>query len=410
MVDSINVKREILPLPYAKIIGGLALLYAFILPLSRAGISILTILLIVVWWLEGDLKHKIRTLLAHKVMQILFIFLLFNMVSSLWTDNILGTIDYVKKYWYFSPILVFYTSLKKEYLSRVLSAFIFGMFVSEMIAYGVFFELWQYKHATPANPSPFMHHIEYSVFLAFSALIVLERIFHVQKLYMKFSYSFFFLSISGNLFLTAGRTGQIAFVLGLFVLAMVSFKNKWKALGVFLVLGSVIVMSAFHLSDTFQQRVLTAKESLTSVVNDNNYCTSWGSRVGVCLIAKEMVTKNPLLGEGIMDNMRQFHRLIDTKYPEMKCVQDNLMHMHNQYIQIATEIGLIGLFLFLGIFYQVGRLEIEDKVFLHMKYIYLTILLFSFVSEVIFHRQFSMAFFALIVGLLLVENRREDEI
>ena len=403
-------KKEVLSLPYSKIIAGLALVYAFVLPLSRAGISFFTLLLIFVWLLEGNFKHKMQKILDNKVMQVLFVFLLFNMISSIWTDNILGTVDYVKKYWYFSPIVIFYTSLKKEYIHQILSAFILGMFVSEIIAYGVFFELWQYKHATPDNPSPFMHHIEYSVFLAFSALILLGRIFHEAKLYMKLSYAFFFLSISGNLFLTAGRTGQIAFVLGLFVLAMVSFKNKVKALSVFVLLSAVILTVAFQLSDTFKERVLTAQHSMRSVVNEQNYCSSWGSRVGVCMIAKEMIENHPLIGEGIMDNMRRLHTLIDKKYPEMKCVQANLMHMHNQYIQIVTEIGLIGLVLFLGIFYQIGRLDIQNKAFLHMKYIYLTVLLFSFVSEVIFHRQFSMAFFALIVGLLLVENRVNDEV
>jgi O-antigen ligase len=84
--------------------------------------------------------------------------------------------------------------------------------------------------------------------------------------------------------------------------------------------------------------------------------------------------------------------------------------MHNQYVQVFTELGLIGFMIFIGIFYQVGRLKIKAQEYSNMKYIYLTVLLFSFVSEVIFHRQFSMALFALIVGLLLVQYREENEV
>lgn len=395
---------------YGKYINSFALVYAFILPLSRAGISGLTIMLIILWFLEGGFKNKIALLIKSKVLITLFVFLLFNLLSTLWTDDIIETLDYVKKYWYFSPILIFYTSLQKENISRVLSAFILGMFISEVIAYGVFFELWNFKHASADNPSPFMHHIEYSVFLAFSALLLLSRFFNETKWGMKLMYLMFFLTISGNLFLTAGRTGQIAFVLGLFVLAMVSFSNKFKALGTFMLISVIVLGVAFNVSCTFKERVLTAKDSLTNVVNKNNYCSSWGSRVAACVVAKDMLEENPWIGVGITDNMTELHNRIDKYYPEMKCIQPNLMHMHNQYVQIFTELGLIGLGMFLMIFYSIGQLKIVGKEYRNVKYIYLTVLLFSFVAEVIFHRQFSMAFFALITGLLLVQHRIENEV
>jgi len=395
---------------YTKYINIVALGYALVLPVSRAGISFLTIVLMLLWFLEGGFKNKLAKLSKNKIILTLFVFLIFNLISTLWTENIIETLDYVKKYWYFFPILIFYTSLSKEYLPKVLTAFILGMFASELIAYGVFFELWQFKHATPDNPSPFMHHIEYSVFLAFTALMLLSRLFNEGDIKTKLTYFLFFTTISGNLFLTAGRTGRIAFVLGLFVLAMMSFKNKFKAIGTFTLISVVVLTVAFNMSCTFKERVLTAHSSLTNVVNAQNYCSSWGSRVGACVVAKDIIKENPLLGAGIMDNMKELHFLIDTKYPEMKCIQSNLMHMHNQYVQVFTELGLIGFIIFIAIFYQVGRLKIGAQEYSNMKYIYLTVLLFSFVSEVIFHRQFSMALFALITGLLLVQYREENEV
>lgn len=397
-------------LDFTQYINYVALAYAFVLPLSRAGVSFFTALLVLLWVLEGNFKSKIKRLLQNNVVIALCLFLIFNLISAVWTNEIQETLEYVGKYWFFLPIIVFFTSLQKEYIPKVTSAFILGMFISEVIAYGVFFDLWHFKHATAANPSPFMHHIEYSVFLAFTALMLLSRIFNSSELKYKLLYSFFFITISGNLFLTAGRTGQIAYILGLFVLSIASFKNRFKALMISLILSIFVLGSAFNLSNTFHERVMTAKNSLVNVIEREDYCSSWGSRAGAWVVSKDIIVEHPLVGVGIVDNMKEFHTLIDTKYPQMKCVQANFMHMHNQYLQILTELGIVGLILFLFIFYRIANIKLEEQEYRLMKYIYITVLLFSFVPEVIFHRQFSMALFALIIGLLLAESRTENEV
>ena len=145
-----------LTLNYSLTINYMIVIYAFLLPLSRAGIGLLTVSLIVLWFAEGNLEKKFSLVLKSKVILALFIFFLFNIISVFWTDQILETLQYIKKYWYFLPVLVIFTSLKKEYITQVLSAFILGMCISEILSYGVFFEVWEYKHATPENPSPFI--------------------------------------------------------------------------------------------------------------------------------------------------------------------------------------------------------------------------------------------------------------
>ena len=395
---------------YSQYINYIALAYAFTLPLSRAAISLFGILLIVLWLLEGSFKKKYLLLSRSKVVLALLTFLLFNMVALMWSEDTIKALGYIKKYWYLLPTLVLLTSLKKEYIPKILSAFILGMFVSEIISYGVFFELWQFKHATPTNLSPFMHHIEYSIFLAFTALLLLSRIFSNDTMGTKIFYMLFFITVTGNLFLTEGRTGQIAFILGLFILAIISFKNKFKSISISFVLTSVILMLAFNLSNTFHDRIIMGQESLVNVIQNEDYSTSLGSRVGAWIVCKDIMMQNPIVGVGIHDNMNVFHSIIDEKYPEMQCMHNTFMHVHNQYLQIFTQLGLVGLFLFLAIFYTLAKTHIENKEFKNIKYVYLTILLFAFIPEVLLHRQFNMALFALIVGLLLAQNRIENEI
>jgi len=402
------LKNILLQRDYHQAINTLIVAYALILPLSRACIVLFSILLILLWGLDRHNKYK--HLKESKVILAFFAFLFFNLLSLLWTDDIFNAYDYILKYWYFLPMIVIFTSIQKSYIPKVLSAFILGMFISEIISYGVFFEFWEFKHATVVNISPFMHHIEYSIFLAFTALIVLGRVFSSSALKYKIMYSFFFLTITGNLFLTAGRTGQLAFILGLLVLAFINFKNKFKAFIIFFVLSFGVLGTAFNVSQTFHDRIIDAKINFISAVQNEAYCTSLGARVGAWIVASEIIKNDPLFGVGIIDNMLVFHDTIDVKYPQMQCMHISFMHMHNQFFQIATQLGLIGLLIFLFLFYSILRLPILSQEYKNIKYVYLTVILFAFLAEVLFHRQFSMALFALIIGLLLAQNRIENEI
>ena len=402
--------NKIQKLDMSLMINYLLMGYAFIIPLSRAGIVLFSLLLIIFWFVEGGLKEKYHLVRKNKVILALLIFIVFNFISLLWSDHMLEGLGYIKKYWYFFPLVVLFTSAKKEYISKILSAFILGMLVSEVISYGVFFELWEFKHATPANPTPFMGHIEYSVFLALTALVLLSRVFTLNSIKHKVLYGFFFISISGNLFLIGGRTGQFAFIVGLFVFFILHFKNKMKAVVGFMLLSTLILWVGFYLSITFQTRVLKGKQDIVEVIEKQNYCTSWGSRVGAWIVSKDIIIEDPLLGLGLIDNMQKFHMLIDTQYLEMKCMHKPFMHVHNQYLQVFIGLGLVGLLLFLNIFYQLGRIVLKEREYKNIQYVYIGILSFAFIPEVLLHRQFSLALFTLIVGLILAQHRSEHEI
>ncbi len=387
-----------------------AIAYAFVLPLSRAGISFFTALLFFLWIIDGNVLNKIKQIFKSQVVRVLILFITFYFLSLLWADNVTHSLHYIQRHWHILPLFVLMFSIKKEYIPKVLSAFILGMFISEIISYGVFFELWHIGKSTPENPSPFMHHIEYSIFLAFTALILLSRIFNEMVLKYKLFYIFFFITISGNLFLNAGRTGQFAFILGLFVLAFLKFENKLKALFISSILTIMILGIAFNISETFQSRIILGKKNIVHVIEDKDYCTSWGGRVGAWIISKDIIVEHPLVGAGLVDNMKLFHQIIDTKYPEMKCMHKDFHHIHNQFLQILTQSGLIGLAIFLTIFYMIFKIPLKNKEYQDIKYIYLTVLFFSFMAEVVFPHQFSMTLFALIIGLLLAQHRIENEV
>lgn len=406
-MDVLTTKRK---LDFTMYLNYVALAYAFILPLSRAGITFFTILMIILWVLEGNFKEKFAMLIRNKMVQVLALFILYNILSLLWAEELYWASKYILRYWHIILVFVLYTSIKKEFIFKIFSAFILGMFISEILSYGIFFDLLHIGHATPENPSPFMHHIEYSIFLAFTAVVLLGYIFYEESRLKKLMYLFFFLTMSGNLFLNAGRTGQIAFLFGLFVLLMMHFKNKVKAFFSFVVLAIFMLTTAFNVSHTFHDRVYQGKADLVSVIENKDYCTSWGSRVAAYIVAKDIIVADPIIGLGAIDNMNAFHHLIEYKYPEMRCLHTGFKHFHNQLLQIITQLGVVGLIIFLSIFYQMYKIPLQAQYFRTIRNVYLAVILFSFIPEVVFPHQFSMTLFALLVGLLLAQSRYENEV
>ena len=135
-------------------------LYAFIVPLSRAGISILTALVFILWLFTDNFKLCLKKFKSNKIILYLLLCRCFAIISLLWTDDIQSGLNYIRRYWYFLPILVMATTLKKEYMEYAISAFLAGMFISEILSYGMFFEFWSLKHGSPTDPTPFMNHLQ----------------------------------------------------------------------------------------------------------------------------------------------------------------------------------------------------------------------------------------------------------
>jgi len=244
---------------------------------------------------------------------------------------------------YFLALFVIATSIKKEQIQSIITAFLLGMFISEIIAYGVFFELWTFKNATVENPSPFMMHIDYSVFMAFTSLLLLNRIFaNHYELKEKLVYAFFFLTVTGNLFLAQGRTGQVALIAGVFVMTIIHYRVTLKSVLISTLLLSSLFTIAYNVSDSFKMRAHDGLSDIQKITN-MNLNSSWGVRVAYCITTYDIVKENPLLGVGLGDYMDQTALVLETKeYP---------------YLSEATK----DFILFVGLF-VVEDAHIKDKV------------------------------------------------
>jgi len=189
------------------------------------------------------------------VMKLLAVFIVYNILSVVWASDWLFALQYMGKYHHFLLIPVIYTVLEKKYVPTVFSAYILSVFISELLSYGIYFHLFTLNNATPEFPTPFMHHITYSIVLAFTSTMLLTNFFTEKRRIYKIFNLLFFVTVSANLFINGGRTGQVAYVVLMLLLPFFYIKQKFKA---FLFAFSIIGISfylAYNYSDNFLSRM-----------------------------------------------------------------------------------------------------------------------------------------------------------
>ncbi|HIP54124.1 MAG TPA: O-antigen ligase family protein [Sulfurimonas autotrophica] len=398
-------KKSIKEISFDHYILYLMIAYAFILPISRAGISILTAILSLMWLFDKNLKERFLSLLNIKVIVALFAFIGVLILSLIWSTNLEEGLHTLRRYWYLLIILPFVSYIKASDIAKIISAFLLGMAISEIISYGVFFELWSTKHSSPNDPTPFMNHLQYSMFLAFVSLLLLNRVFFSQNNLHKIGYFLYFLFTTSNLFINGGRTGQVAFIVGIVTVGLLNIKHKLLAVGVIIVLSIAIFSSAYQFSHVFQARANQTFSTIKKFTsqNDNRFQTSFGARVASWTVATKLLQDNPILGTGLGSEMDALKEKIDTK--NIKLFKHpliyNIVNYHNDYISYTVSVGVVGLILYLSIFITIAMLKIQNREINNLKYIFIAVFMTSTMFEQMFSAQFPIALFALFSGIFI---------
>ncbi len=401
----------------SEILNFLYVLYAFTLPLSRASAGIATVLILMLLLFSPERKKWIASCWNMPAAKWIIIFVLYYFLSLLITGSLDHTAEewkegmrYLVPYLYLLPAVIIAVTLEKRYLSIVLAAFLAGMLASEVLSYLIFFEIWEKDRAivSVANPTPFMHHIQYSTFLAFTGLLLLDRLVRGRDRGYQILYALFFIAVVGTLFLINGRTGQVAFLFGLFALGLMHFQNKAKALLVSSLLTLLVLGTAYGLSDNFKERIRVAQSDIHKMVNEGNFGTSLGYRVGVTILSVPLIERNPLLGTGVIDTMPMIKQEAQKAFSDDYWLQ-RANHVQNQYLQVLLEIGLLGLIIFLLMLYWVAKIPLQSETYRNLKIILVSVYLFTMFWDIQLHVQFTGGLFALMVGVLLARSRIEAE-
>ncbi len=396
---------------YEDYINYFILLYAFCLPISRAGISLAVIFIFLFWVLGTDFKRKYSEIKNNYFILAIFIFILYSIIAVLWSSDKFFAIEYVKKYYHFLIIPIIFTSLKKEYIDKVFSAFLLGMLISEITSYGIFFELWTKQGVSPNDPSPFMDHSNYSTYLAFTVFILMHKIIYTDDLKWKFAYSIFFLFSTSNLFLNGGRTGQFSFLIALCLIGFLNFKNKIKATILFLILGTTIFISAYNISPVFKDRFDYFLHDIEVMVYEKDFSNSFSLRVALWISGLEASKDNLIFGSGIgdeRDNAKYMLQKFNIKNDSFKQDTENSIDFHNMFVQYLVQLGILGLIILITIFYFIFKVKIKDKTYKNLLLIFLILYFCHSMLGNSFHINQSMVLFALFSSVFITISKYEE--
>jgi len=380
----------------------LVVVLAFSIPLYREWVSITAPLIMIIWLFEGRLRDKIHVIKNHTLSVAILLFFGLNLVSVLWSSHPIEGLIYVDKYRYLWLVPVIATSLRENYKRLALNAFLIGTTISLALSYAVFLGLIQIGNTWPRNPSPTMNHLDFSIVLAFAALLVADRLLRTEQIpRARLLWACYFLVIAGGLFINIGKSGQFALVGTLLVMVPVRLAGKsWRAA----IVGLAVTLAVLILASLWIPGLDRRRESIVADVRQSTtearYEGNLGKRIAGSIVALDMVGERPVLGTGVADNMVEFRRLLDTRYPHLRDAVYWFPHFHNQYLQVATELGIVGLISFGFVFYGLFRGPYGNPEDRNIAMLLGCVFLLGFLGDPFLRKQLPLVLFATIAGIV----------
>jgi len=364
--------------------------FAFSIPISKALISLFSVLIILSWLFEGNFSSKFKVIKQDKLSLIFLFLIIFSIFSLLWSPNISYAIHFISiKYWEFLIIPIMLTSFNTKYIKYVLNAFLLSMLISELVSYAIFFEVFTYNNVLPSDPSPFMNHIEYSTFLSFALIIILTKLATIKELKWQVFYMIYFITGLSNLFINGGRTGQVTFIFTVIIMAIFYFKLSWKYITTLFLAFFIILTLAYNISPNFNNRVNDLRVDMTNMYEKNDYRGSLATRFALWQVGAATFLDNPIIGTGIGGEtlkIKEYSNKLNFYHLE------SFTDYHNTFIQYAVQLGIIGLLIPIIIFYLLFTLKFKNRQHKSLAVAFSTIYLLHAMGGFSFHILDSLVF------------------
>lgn len=390
----------------------------FFLPISRKARVSTFVIILMLFLVRGDVVQHIKIALKNKVV---LAFSFYALIHILWFAttgfaNYDYSISLIKSSLYYFYPIIFISFIDYKFLPKALAAFFFGVLYSELYSYALAlgFIPIEYSYYKDINdPSPFFHHIHYGLLLAISLSFIFYNYFTLKlSLLQKVFFTVFFFSASVNLFITGGRIGYLLFVILLFVASIRLIKKKFFLYILLLILFvSTVLFSAYQFSGIFKKRINETMHTIELLLNSNKsnsfYHTSFGNRLALWELSFYSIKDNILFGSGTGQQMIEI-RAESEKLKKNQAIANRIGHTHSEYISILLQFGILGLFVYLNIFYQIlnyRHTDYRQKSFL--LFIAIAIFIFGYIELVTLKEHLSLVLFTTLTTLLMVNKNNQ---
>jgi O-antigen ligase len=254
----------------------------------------------------------------------------------------------------------------------------------------------------PGNPSATMAHLDFTLLLAVTSLLALTwALYGEMAMPERLLWLTSFAVAAVGLLVNIGRSGQLGFLVGLGVLlTRWAFDAPRRVVAASIVVAVGCLTTVWLVAPPAVQRIGDARRELNLALVERDFQSNIGGRLAATMVASRIVREDPLLGTGVGGNMPRFRQILDTELQELKPAVYWYRHFHNQYTQIATELGLAGLASLFWIFWVLVRGPYQSRGLAAAASVVASVYLAAFLGEPFFHKQIPLIAFALATGLI----------
>lgn len=319
----------------------------FSVPISVALDNVLLALLLLCWLAGGCYREKLAAVRTNPVALYACALFALYVIGALYSigerGDVLHAIDKASVL-LLIPLLVSLGpdgALQRRALHAFMAAILLTLVLSYMIWLGLIPES-RFIKGTPDNPVVFKLHITHSVFMVLGAFLFALEARSAQDIRLKLLLAAVaVLAVINIVFLTLGRTGQLVLALLLFYYFFRWL--RWRGLALAAIVSTVIGAAVYWSpASSLHRGARTAIEEIGAWQPGRPAQTSIGLRLEFYRNTLAAVKERPLLGAGTGGFQKAYAQQIEGTGMAAS------RNPHNEYLMVATQLGLIGLAVFLG--------------------------------------------------------------
>jgi len=377
-----------------KILNHLTVIYMFFIPIKPHGnqVSFIFFAYFILLLLRGNFKKYILDSFQHPLTKAFLLFFLVHIFWLIGTEDFSNAIFKIKHSYYLLYPFFFFLFLDKRFFYRFINGFLAGVLLSEILSYSMQFHLipWGYSindiqffwnelghlknliiyNAIWNEPAPFLEHGFYSIVISLAAAILFFKAF-LSKQEAKDKHYFsiiFFITMSFNLLFIQGRVGYVLYSCLILYLLFQYYKKNNSIIHIIslILIPLTIAIIMYNNGGAFQKRIHhtinVATNFLTTKNNAKN--SSFEQRLCMAKSSINIIEKNVLFGVGTGDEL-----LLLRKDPKnIGCdIMKRVDNVHNQYLEILMQFGIIGLIVYFNLLYQIYKYDTKNEDTNHIK-------------------------------------------
>ena len=366
---------------------------AFFLLISTAVSNIFTILVVLSVFFQIYKRKDYKIIFEKNILIYSILIFLLMAFSSLYsvaeTSELLYT---MKKYAKFLLIPIFYYYLKvNNNAELVIKYFISSCTIILFLSYAKYFNLFDFNYFyyifNFVSTEPIRLNIVDDKAIIFQSYInhgtILSTFFLLSLLlgYKKNSKIYYLLALMtfiNILFLADSRSAYLITILLLLLFTIKTLNNKFL-----FIISFFIIISLFFtaINSNFVKRIEVASNDIFKILDKNDIDSSIGYRYFWANVGFDVISKKPILGNGV----GSFQNSVKDYYKEndhFKYIPDLVgKNPHNEFISIASQLGLLGLILFILFLRSLYK---TNRYFIFSNAVFITVF-FSCLSNSVFY-------------------------